>query len=88
LSSNQKPPGTVQGIPERATAGQAAIIMLGLTLGLIMMGIQLWLLTLAFDLFRSGDRTQTLVVAIFSGVVFLGGVLMLRFLDRGPRVKG
>ncbi len=50
------------------------------------MALQLWLLTLAFDLYSSGERLQTLVIACISGLVFLGGVAMLWLLDRGPHI--
>jgi hypothetical protein len=44
------------------------------------MAIQLWLLTLAFNLYLLGDRKGTVVAAIVSGLVFLGGLAMLRVL--------
>ena len=49
------------------------------------MAIQLWLLTIAFDLYLEGERGKTVSVAIASGLVFLGGLGMLRLLDRKPR---
>ncbi len=71
---------------QRSLGSYLALIMLGLSIGLLLMALQLWLLTLAFDLFSSGNRTQTVVIAGISGLVFVGGVVMLRLLDRGPRV--
>lgn len=67
--------------------GQAAVAMLGLTIGLLLMALQLWLLTLAFDLYRSGERAETVGVAIGSGLVFVGGLAMLGYLSRRPRVR-
>jgi hypothetical protein len=67
--------------------GQAAIAMLALIVGLLLMAIQLWLLTLAFDLYQSGQRAETVGVAIGSGLVFLGGLVMVRFMGRRPRVR-
>ncbi len=58
--------------------GQSAIAMTGLLVGLVMMGIQLWLLTLAFDLYLSGERGATLLAAGCSGLIFLGGLFVLR----------
>jgi hypothetical protein len=71
----------------RPPQGQAVLAMLGLTIGLLLMALQLWLLTLAFDLYESGQRGKTVGVAAGSGLVFLGGLLMWRVLDRRPGVR-
>ncbi len=63
-----------------------ALIMFGLSVGLVLMALQLWLLTLAFDLFQSGVRFQTAVIAGISGLVFIGGLAMLWLLDRNPPI--
>ena len=57
--------------------GAPVIVLTGLIVGLVMMGIQLWLLTLAFDLYLSGQRSATLLNAACSGAIFLGGLLVL-----------
>ncbi len=62
--------------------GQTSIIMLGVTLGILLMSLQLWLLTLAFDLYLLGHKWETFRAAVFSGLVFVGGLIMLRLLDR------
>lgn len=72
--------------PERRPPpGQAGLAMLGLSIGIMLMGIQLWLLTLAFDLYMLDEDTDAVLAAVFSGLVFLGGLIMLRLLDRRPR---
>jgi len=68
----------------RPLPGRAAIAFLGLMLGLVLMAIQLWLLTLAFDFYLSGDRNKTVLVAVISGLIFLGGLAILWFLDHRP----
>lgn len=70
------------------TIGQTGVVMLGLTIGILLMSLQLWLLTLAFDLYKLDNDRGTLLVAIFSGLVFLGGLAMLRLLDRRPSTPG
>jgi uncharacterized protein DUF6755 len=65
--------------------GQAAIVLAGLTIGTILMGIQLWLLTVALDLYLSGRPEATWLAAGISGLVFLGGLLILRLLPRRPK---
>lgn len=69
---------------KRPPVGQSGLTTLGLAIGLLLLTIQLWLLTIAFDLYLAGERMQTVGVAISSGLVFLGGLLMLRLLNRRP----
>ncbi len=67
--------------------GQVAVVLAGLAIGILLMGIQLWLLTIALDLYLAGQSTDTLLLAVISGLVFLGGLLILRLLTRRPRSK-
>ncbi len=69
---------------QRPLPGESALVTLGLAIGILFMTIQLWLLTLAFDLYLSGERGETIRVAIISGLVFLLGLVMLRLLNRRP----
>lgn len=66
--------------PAAPPPGHTGLVMLGLGVGIVMMAIQLWLLTLAFNLYLLGDRRGTVIAAIVSGLVFLGGLAMLRVL--------
>ena len=70
------------------TPGRQAIVMAALAIGLLLMGIQLWLLTVSLDLYLAGAGERCWLLAIVSGVIFLGGLLMLRLLDRRPRLGG
>lgn len=63
-------------------AGLSAIFMAGLAIGVLLLGIQLWLLTLALDLYLSGQMANTWELVLISGLVFLGGLLLLRLLSR------
>lgn len=72
-------------VARRPLPGRSSVAFLGLMLGLVLMAIQLWLLTLAFDLYLAGERAETVWVAICSGFIFLGGLGILWFLDRRPR---
>ncbi len=65
--------------------GQGPIIMAGLAIGILLMGIQLWLLTVALDLYLAGGGSGIWTLALISGMIFLGGLLMLWLLDRRPR---
>jgi hypothetical protein len=62
------------------------LVLAGLAIGLLLMGIQLWLLTIALDLYLAGAGGQIWQLALASGGIFVGGLLMLRLLKRRPRV--
>ena len=66
--------------------GRQAVVMAKLALGVLLLGVQLWLLTVALDLYLSGDGPDVWTLALFSGIVFLGGLLALRLPGRRPRV--
>jgi hypothetical protein len=65
--------------------GQVAVVMAALMLGLLLMGIQLWLLTVALELFLGGHGPQVWLLATVSGLIFVGGLLVLKVLGRRPR---
>ena len=76
---------TEPGVPEPGPPpGQAAVALLGVAIGILLMGIQLWLLALAFDFYLSGDNSDVFWITGVSGAIFLGGLLMLRLLRAAP----
>ncbi|HEV8191207.1 MAG TPA: DUF6755 family protein [Ktedonobacterales bacterium] len=72
--------GYVRRVP---TQGRMAVVLAGLVIGVLLMGIQLWLLTIALDLYLSGRGGEAWALALISGFVFLGGLLVLRLLGHG-----
>jgi hypothetical protein len=81
------------GVPRladtRAPApGRAAVLLAALLVGLLLMGMQLWLLTVALDLYLGGQGGQIWLLALVSGLIFVGGVVMLAVLGRRPRLGG
>ena len=67
--------------------GQQAVVMAALMLGLLLMGIQLWLRTIALELYLAGEGRQVWQRALISGAIFLGGLAMVGLLRRRPRVR-
>lgn len=65
--------------------GWNAMVQAGLALGILLLGLQLWLLTLALDLYLSGRTENTWLLVLISGLIFLGGLLLLRQLSRSQR---
>ncbi|TMD56474.1 MAG: hypothetical protein E6I93_05060 [Chloroflexi bacterium] len=76
---------TTGDVERSPSPGQIATVLTGLAIGILLMGIQLWLLTIALDLYLGGQDTYIWLLAVISGLVFLGGLLVLRVLTRRPR---
>ncbi len=76
---------TTSDIERRPPPGQVAVVMMSLVIGMLLMGIQLWLLTVALDLYLAGKGGFLWLMGVISGLVFLGGLLILRVLERRPR---
>ncbi len=72
------------GDPARAWEGP--VLSAALALGLLLMAVQLWILTVALDLFLSGAGGPLGRLALASGAVFAGGLLVLKLLRARPRV--
>jgi hypothetical protein len=69
--------------------GQQAVVLAALMLGLLLMGIQLWLLTVGLELYLAGSGRLVWLLALVSGLIFLGGLLTLRMLGwRPPTADG
>lgn len=67
--------------------GQMGVVLAGLAIGIILMGIQLWLLTVALELYLAGEGQRVWLLALISGAIFLGGLLMLWLLRRRPQIR-
>jgi hypothetical protein len=81
---SSRPPASRADVPP--PPGQGPIVAAGLTIGILLLGIQLWLLTVALDLYLAGRGHQVWTLAIVSGVIFAGGLSVLWILRRRPRV--
>ena len=66
--------------------GRQALLLGALVIGLIMLGIQLWLLTVALELYLSGEGKTIWGLALVSGVLFGGSLLATWLLSRRPTV--
>lgn len=61
------------------------VVATALVLGLLLMSLQLWLLTVALDLLLGGRSEGFLRLVVASGAVFAGGLLVLRLLEAPER---
>lgn len=64
-----------------------SVVLAALAIGVLLMGIQLWLLTVALDLFLAGESSGVWQLALTSGAIFLGGLGILWLLGRRPRIR-
>ncbi len=71
----------------RPAPGQMPVVMAALSIGLLLMAVQLWLLTVALDLYMAGAGQRAWQLALASGAIFLGGLLVL-WLLRARRASG
>jgi hypothetical protein len=62
--------------------GREALLLALLIAGFLLMGIQLWLLTVALNLYLGGKGSHVWPLAVISGAVFMGGLLALRVASR------
>lgn len=76
--------GPERGPPTEAP-GRQALVAAALLVGLLLLSLQLWLLTVALELYLGGEGQQVWQLALASAAIFLGGVLVVRRLRRGGR---
>jgi len=74
------------GGPVRAAEGP--VLSAALAIGIVFMAVQLWILTVALDLLLGGKEDGFLELALASGAIFAGGLLVLRLLGRARREWG
>lgn len=66
--------------------GRQALLLGALALGVLMLAMQLWLLTVALELYLSGEGEGIWALALVSGTLFAGGLLASWLLSRKPKV--
>jgi hypothetical protein len=82
-----RPAPDVPPLPPSRT-WEAPVLTAALALGLVLMAIQLWILTVALDLLLGGGDAPLWRLALASGAVFGGGLLVLKVLRAPPRPSG
>ena len=65
--------------------GEMALLSAALLIGILLMAIQLWLLTVALELYLGGQGPRVWQLALVSGVIFLGGRGILSVLHHRSR---
>jgi hypothetical protein len=88
MSALFRGPDPERGVEPIVPPGREALLTAAVAIGIVLLAIQLWLLTVALDIYLAGARGQLWVLALLSGVVFVGGVVAIRVISRGPRTTG
>lgn len=70
-----------------ASPGREAIVLSAVALGIILLGMQLWLLTIALERYLAGHGSAVWILAAISGAIFAGGLAALWLLGRHPQIR-
>ena len=68
----------------RVSPGRRALLLAAVLVGMLLLAIQLWLLTVALDLYLGGRGRETWGLVVISGIIFGGGVATFLVLRRRP----
>jgi hypothetical protein len=66
----------------RPPPGWDALLLAAVVIGVVLLGIQLWLLTVALEIYLAGERSGLWVIVLCSGIVFIGGLFAVRVMSR------
>jgi hypothetical protein len=69
-------------VERRPPPGWDALLLAAVLIGVLLMGMQLWLLTVALDIYLAGEHRQLWLLVLFSGLVFAGGIVALSVVGR------
>jgi len=67
--------------------GENGLVSAGLAIGILLMGIQLWILTVALEHFQQHEYPPIYALAGVSALIFAGGILMLWLLRKTPAIR-
>ena len=76
-----------EAVDQPPPPGQMVLILTGISIGILLLGMQLWLLTIALNRYLAGQGRDLWLIALVSGAIFAGGLLMLWLLRRRPRIR-
>lgn len=65
---------TQRELEPRISPGRRALLLAAVLTGVLLLAIQLWLLTIALDLYLGGRGAEIWSLVITSGLIFAGGI--------------
>lgn len=77
------------GQPRRAVPppGEAGLVGAALMIGILLLALQLWILTVALEEFQRHNDERTYALAGISAVIFAGGLAVRWLLKRTPSIR-
>ena len=66
----------------QAAPGWDSLLLAALSIGILLLAVQLWLLTVALNIYLAGERDELWALALVSGLVFAGGIAAWRVISR------
>ena len=72
---------------ELSPPGESGLVSAALAIGILLMGIQLWILTVALEHLQQHEYPPIYALAGVSALIFAGGVLMLWLLRKTPAIR-
>lgn len=75
--------------PKRAIPppGEAGLVGAALMVGILLLALQLWILTVALEEFQRHNDQRTYLLAGISALIFAGGLAVRWLLKRTPRIR-
>jgi len=67
--------------------GEASLVSAALAVGILLMGLQLWILTVALEEFQRHNDARIYLLAGISALIFVGGLAIRWLLKRTPSVR-
>lgn len=67
--------------------GEANLVSAALAIGILLMGLQLWILTVALEEFQRHNDARIYLLAGISALIFLGGLTIRWLLKRTTSVR-
>lgn len=75
--------------PRRAVPppGEAGLVGAALMIGILLLALQLWILTVALEEFQRHNDQRTCMLAGISALIFAGGLAVRWLLRRTPKIR-
>jgi hypothetical protein len=67
--------------------GEAGLVGAALMIGILLLALQLWILTVALEEFQRHKDERTYILAGISAVIFVGGLTIRWLLKRTPHIR-
>jgi hypothetical protein len=81
------PPFREQARRATPPPGEAGLVGAALLIGILLLALQLWILTIALEEFQRHNDQRIYILAAISALIFAGGLAVRWLLKRTPRIR-